>query len=669
MKIWVGLVAGALAAAVMTPLSVTTTANASPESPPVSATARAKATSLKIVTSGLPLTRSARAKITITNPKGKKQSIRVTGTATVRLSVPGKYKWTASVVQTRDAEYTPSRSAGTFKIKKGKTKTIRISYSRVPQAPAAPGSVIVTPADGGLQVTWAAPDDGGKPITGYVAAAYLTDPVTVDAGEPAGTCSTTQTSCTISPLTNGTKYYVAVTAQNEIGESSPSRTASGTPARVPDTPAAPTVTLQGLQGISVTWTAPASDGGSPITRYEVTAQTNGTANQLDYPGVQAATPPQVIPMVRPPVLPTGPTPPSEPLNVTVIGGNATATVNWTAPASDGGMPITNYMATASPGGESCFVAAPATSCTVGKLSNGTVYTFTVRALNGGGWGPWSTPSNTIGQGAPAQPESRTCSLDVGVIPPVRLACEFTGLTPRTSYTFTVVAFNASGPSAASPPSTPLTVPGIPDAPTNVTAAASSRQATISWIRPANDGGAPITEYTATASPGGSMCTTTATSCTITGLTNDVTYTVTVTAKNSIGTSQSSAPSAPFTPVRPPFVYQSIGVPVLAPSSMTVTMNSITSLQKTGSVQVTINYTLANNTTDKQLDEGTFKIFYSDGSSEPQYGFFGSLFPGDTRTRSYTWEYLNGKTPLFVEYDADFFGGPQDNTLKWLVPAP
>jgi hypothetical protein len=64
------------------------------------------------------------------------------------------------------------------------------------------------------------------------------------------------------------------------------------------------------------------------------------------------------------------------------------------------------------------------------------------------------------------------------------------------------------------------------------------------------GGEPISEYVATAQPGGKSCTTTgATLCTIDGLTNGTAYTVTVTATNSIDTSAPSDPGSPVTPTR------------------------------------------------------------------------------------------------------------------------
>ncbi|MCH9718732.1 MAG: fibronectin type III domain-containing protein [Actinomycetia bacterium] len=91
----------------------------------------------------------------------------------------------------------------------------------------------------------------------------------------------------------------------------------------------------------------------------------------------------------------------------------------------------------------------------------------------------------------------------------------------------------------------------PGAPTGVTAAAGNGQATVSWSAPASDDGAAIKSYTATASPGGATCTTTSTSCVVTGLTNGTSYTFTATAINAAGTSVASSVSAGVTPAVPP----------------------------------------------------------------------------------------------------------------------
>ena len=100
----------------------------------------------------------------------------------------------------------------------------------------------------------------------------------------------------------------------------------------------------------------------------------------------------------------GPAPaaaPSAPQNVTATAGNAEATVTWSAPASSGSFPITTYEVRSTPTGRTCLVSAR--TCTITGLTNGTTYTFEARALNGAGWGPWSTPSNTVTPVAPPPP--------------------------------------------------------------------------------------------------------------------------------------------------------------------------------------------------------------------------------------------------------------------------
>ena len=83
----------------------------------------------------------------------------------------------------------------------------------------------------------------------------------------------------------------------------------------------------------------------------------------------------------------------------------------------------------------------------------------------------------------------------------------------------------------SPPS--ATIPG---APASIAADPGDSEAVITWTAPTDDGGAVITSYTVTSSPGDRYCTWTSgpLSCTVTGLTNGTEYTFIVTATNAAG---------------------------------------------------------------------------------------------------------------------------------------
>lgn len=116
-----------------------------------------------------------------------------------------------------------------------------------------------------------------------------------------------------------------------------------------------------------------------------------------------------------------------------------------------------------------------------------------------------------------------------------------------------------------------------------------------------------------------------------------------------------------------FTYQQVGAAVASPAGLTVTVNSLQLVDKAGSTQLVISYSQRNNTVDQRLAEGSFKLFFTDGTSEPQYGAFNSFFPGDSNTRSYTWEWVRGKEPWLIEWDAGFFASePTTAGLKWKV---
>jgi len=117
--------------------------------------------------------------------------------------------------------------------------------------------------------------------------------------------------------------------------------------------------------------------------------------------------------------------------------------------------------------------------------------------------------------------------------------------------FSDTAGNAGTQVTATTDSTSVTLVTVPGPPSGVSAVLDDRQALVSWTAPASNGGSAITEYTVISSPGGVAATTTGMSVTVTGLTNSITYTFTVTATNSVGPSLSSASSSAVMPIGPP----------------------------------------------------------------------------------------------------------------------
>ena len=105
-----------------------------------------------------------------------------------------------------------------------------------------------------------------------------------------------------------------------------------------------------------------------------------------------------------------------------------------------------------------------------------------------------------------------------------------------------------GNNSTRPSLVPVEVVMAPDSPTGVTVAAGAGQVQVSWAAPVDHGATAITSYLVTASDGGGACSTTGSlSCIVTGLHGHTSYTFTVTATNSVGTSSASMPSASVTP--------------------------------------------------------------------------------------------------------------------------
>ncbi|WP_260989904.1 S-layer homology domain-containing protein [Paenibacillus xylanexedens] len=85
--------------------------------------------------------------------------------------------------------------------------------------------------------------------------------------------------------------------------------------------------------------------------------------------------------------------PAAPTNVSAVAGNGEATVTFTAPTENGGSPITGYEVTDSSG--NVVTTGAASPIVITGLTNGTSYTFTVKAINGLGKSTASADSNAV----------------------------------------------------------------------------------------------------------------------------------------------------------------------------------------------------------------------------------------------------------------------------------
>jgi len=360
-----------------------------------------------------------------------------------------------------------------------------------PGAPFPPTGVTATPGVNSATVSFSPPTVDNASISQY----------TVKAIPGGKSCvSITSLPCQVTGLTNGTSYTFTATATNPFGTSIASvPSAPVTPQPLPGAPTGASA-VAGNSSALVSWTAPAPTG-APVTSYTATSlpggrtctapasatscTVSGLPNGISFTFTVTAT--NVIGIGAPsaataPVTPTAPTVPGVPTGVsataTSVSGIPAAYVNYTAPASNGGSPISGY--------------------TVVVVDQTTSTTTDV---------PGSSSLATV-----------------------------TGLTATDSYTFSVYATNAVGNSAASTP-----VQAVPQAPTSVTGATNGDgTATISWTPSTVTLGNPVTGFAVSSfdetalalGPSDSVDSATTTT-TLSGLTLGDLYDVCVSAQNSL----------------------------------------------------------------------------------------------------------------------------------------
>jgi hypothetical protein len=286
-------------------------------------------------------------------------------------------------------------------------------------------SVVAAASPGAATVTWTEPvDNGGTPITGYTAEALVAGNLAATGNfctaPSQGGVTPAVLSCTISGLNGSTSYAFRVDVVNGVGGSvstvtpslslgivqtislgnisqAHSRATVKMPASNPALPASASSGLPLAYSVSSSTPLYGAQGSRTVCSVDahgvITIDLVGTCtivasqNGKDARGVPtyysaAASQSSTITVTA--------TAPSEVQNATAQSGDQTLTLAWTAPASDGGAPITHYRViwypSATPGvaANQIDVSGSSTGYTISSLKNGVTYTVMVQALNAAG---------------------------------------------------------------------------------------------------------------------------------------------------------------------------------------------------------------------------------------------------------------------------------------------
>ena len=137
-------------------------------------------------------------------------------------------------------------------------------------APGAPGQFAIVRSDSSVTLTWGAPDvDGGVAVSDYQYRYRRADASSFGAWESVGAV----TVVTVAGLDNGVEYLFEVRAANAVFTGAVA-TASATPGGVPGAPEG--LVAEPADGrVTLTWSAPETNGGLDVVRYELRRSAQG----------------------------------------------------------------------------------------------------------------------------------------------------------------------------------------------------------------------------------------------------------------------------------------------------------------------------------------------------------------------------------------------------------
>ncbi len=352
------------------------------------------------------------------------------------------WKRTKSTGTSHDVTGLTNDTIYAFKVRARNTGGIGTETSKVTATPFAytvPGKIRDLTAsltsDNKVRLDWKAPlDDGGSPITHYDYRKDTYNDGTWTIWYSTGDSSTDEIFYSVIP---GVTYAFRIRAANTAGPGSPSDSVVIRVPTVPSVPLTLSASITSNKRVSLDWSAPADDGGSPITRYDYYIYADdghgeqwlptgeGTLTQKSWPGagfsagltytfkvravnaIGIGTATEGVTLTIP-----ANTTPSAPLLLTASEGNASVYLSWNEPADDGyvvvrgGLLKYQYRYRQSGGTWNSWSSEQWDRyATQSNLTNGTTYEFEVHAVNDVGTGTAASVSATpTGTAAPGVPQ-------------------------------------------------------------------------------------------------------------------------------------------------------------------------------------------------------------------------------------------------------------------------
>lgn len=384
-----------------------------------------------------------------------------------------------------------------------------------PAVPSAPQGLYGNVGYNYTTLYWSVPtNNGGSAITGYAVETSADQGTT---WSRSSALSSTARSYAATNLVGGTAYKFRVVALNAVGVGAPSTVVTLTPLAYTVPSAVPSASgfVSGTNAY-LSWAVPLSYGGLTISGYDIWRSVdNGTTwviAAFTSAAYRTATVTGLVPgaltMFR--VTASNSVGRGEPSNVVTL---TVALTGLATPPSAISATVNNTSITVSWSGAKSATAI-------------TDYIIEYSTNSGSSWLVWNDGVST----------ATTATL--------------TGMQPDLPVALRVRVKNSVGISVPSAiiTVTPRATATAPGAPTDASAIPGDGNALVRWVAPASNGGSAITGYTVFASPGTITCSSTTTSCIVSGLTNGVEYTFTVKATNAVGTSSASIASNAVTPI-------------------------------------------------------------------------------------------------------------------------